>query len=72
MKPITEQISAYPYNLLRFHVGTAVKIRESCRIKAQYGHVIGFTLNPSGETILLIKTELQTEQAIHPANVEIN
>ncbi len=74
MKPLTEQIGTYSWNenmLLHFHIGRAVKIREFCRIHAKWGHVTGFTLNPSGETILVLRTELGTEQKIHPANVEI-
>lgn len=75
MKSLIEQIStAGTYNeriLLKCHIGRAVRIKESCNIKAQWGHVIGFSLNSLGETILLIRTELRTEQAIHPANVEI-
>jgi len=75
MKPLTEPISAaylHSENILfNFHIGRAVRIRSYCKIQAQWGHVTGFTLNPCGETVLLIKTELQTEMAIHPANVEI-
>ena len=74
MKPLTEQIGTYSWNenmLLHFHIGRVVKIREFCRIPSKWGHVIGFAQNSSGETVLLIKTDLFIEIKIHPANVEI-
>jgi len=79
MKPITEQISAAETQsnncLFKFHIGKVVRVKTYSALLNRSGlwaHVTGFTTNPTGETILTVKSESGESFAIHPLNVEIN
>ena len=55
-------------NLFAFYIGKVVRSKFDNSI---YGHVVGFTRNNSGETILLVRWNYSNENSsIHPENVE--
>jgi hypothetical protein len=56
----------------KYKIGTVVKYSSKFDFipaERRWGHVTGFSRNPSGETILIVKWDDGKEYATHPGNI---